>query len=347
MSSDAASPELARPVRAVGPGPDADSLRAAYLDLLKLCLCDVTSGSSREVMYDQQKRVYFRDLLTEAELWRRVEGKDWPLQGLTMVGLPRLDDLQACVESVVRDGVEGDLIEAGAWRGGASILIRATLNSLGARDRTLWVADSFEGFPQPEDEGAQADQAVESEMSGFDFLAPGLEAVEASFERLGCREGVRFVPGFFEETMSGLAGGRWSLIRLDADTYKATKLALETLYPGLAAGGYLILDDYFHPFLPESCKRAVDDFRVERGIVEPIEQIDWTGGRWRRESKPEEPPATSDGAGNVSPRRAATRVAPRPIPSARELNLEDEVVELQTRIRALEAELEECRSARA
>ena len=66
-----------------------------------------------------------------------MRGADWPFSGLTMVGLKRLDDLQACVESVVADGVEGDVIEAGAWRGGASILARATLDSLGADDRLV------------------------------------------------------------------------------------------------------------------------------------------------------------------------------------------------------------------
>ena len=64
-----------------------------------------------------------------------------------MVGLNRLDDLQACVESVVRDGVEGDLIEAGTWRGGASILMRATLDSLGATDRTVLRRRLVPGLP--------------------------------------------------------------------------------------------------------------------------------------------------------------------------------------------------------
>ncbi len=116
------------------------------------------------------------------------------MQGLTMVGLNRLDDLQACVEAVVRDGVAGDLIEAGAWRGGASILMRATLDSLGARDRTVYVADSFQGFPAADDQG---------HLNATDFLAVPLEEVEANFARLGLEAGVRFVPGFFAETLPG------------------------------------------------------------------------------------------------------------------------------------------------
>jgi hypothetical protein len=326
-----------------GPQSDVRGLRAAYLDLLKLCLCDLGAQSTREIMWDDQKRAYFRDLQGEAEFWRRAEGKDWPLAGLTMVGLPRLRDLQACVEYVIEDHVEGDLIEAGAWRGGASILMRATLDSLGADDRTVWVADSFQGFPKAEENGTAADRDLALELSGEDYFAPTLEEVRGYFARFGCDRGVRFVPGFFEETMSGIRGRRWALVRLDADTYKATMVTLEALYPGLSAGGFLVIDDYFHPFLPESCRKAVDDFRERHGITEPIEQIDWNGGRWRRESGSEAaaaPALTPVDPGHEScldhdpPHRSP------PVPSARELHLQDDLQTLQSRIRELEARLE-------
>ena len=118
-----------------------------------------------------------------------------------MAGLRRLDDLQACVEAIVRDGVEGDLIEAGTWRGGASILMRATLDALGADDRTVWVADSFQGFPAADAGDARADRLPRRPI----------EEVRANFARLGYEQGVRFVAGFFEDTLPGLAGGagRW------------------------------------------------------------------------------------------------------------------------------------------
>jgi hypothetical protein len=198
---------------------------------------------------------------------------DWPLQGLTMVGLGRLDDLQSCVESIVAEGIEGDVIETGAWRGGASILVRATLDSLGD-DRTVWVADSFQGF-HPGD-GADS-EAVR--LSAFDYLAVPVEEVRESFARLGCDRNVRFVPGFFEDTLAGLSGQRWAMVRLDADTYEPTRLGLEHLYPGLVPGGYLIVDDY-GSF--QGCRQAVDQFRSAHGITEPLEVVDSTCVRWRR-----------------------------------------------------------------
>jgi O-methyltransferase len=262
----------AREPRAAGPGPETEALRTAYLDLLKLCLCDLAGTTTLSVGAMPDRTVMSRELRGEARRLRAA-GMDWPLQGLTMVGLGRLDDLQACVESVVGDGVDGDLIEAGSWRGGASILMRATLDSLGD-DRTVWVADSFQGFPStdaPEDGGA--------DLSGYDFLAAPLDEVRDSFARFGCERGVQFVPGFFEHTLPPLAGHEWALVRLDADTYEPTRIALECLYPGLAVGGHLVLDDY-GSF--EGCRRAVDEFRGEHRIAEPLERIDFTGARWRR-----------------------------------------------------------------
>jgi O-methyltransferase len=263
----------ARDAVARGPGPDTEALRAAYLDLLKLCLCDLAGTSTVSVGAMPDGTVVSRELRGD-ERRLRAAGMDWPQQGLTMVGLGRLDDLQTRVETVVAEGVEGDLIEAGAWRGGASILMRATLDCLGD-DRSVWVADSFQGFPEGP---APADGSVD--LRAFDFLAVPLEEVRQSFARFGCERGVRFVRGFFEQTLPGLAGTRWAIVRLDADTYEATRQALRCLYAGLSVGGYLIVDDYASF---DGCRRAVDDFRREHGIAEPLEKVDWTCVCWRRQ----------------------------------------------------------------
>jgi O-methyltransferase len=329
---------------------DAETLRTAYLELLKLSLCDLAGAGTREVRWTGDKRVFWRALTDEQQLAHRREGKDWPLDGLTMIGLRRLGDLQRCVETVVRDGVAGDLIEAGAWRGGASILMRATLDSLGARERTLWVADSFRGFPPADQSGSAADQELEADMNQIGYLAPSLASVRGYFARFGVDRSVRFVPGFFEQTMDGLRGRGWALIRLDSDTYRATRLSLDALYDGLAGGGYVIVDDYFHPYLPRSCRLAVDEFRAERGIEDPIEQIDWSGARWRKTAPaPAGPGHDGPGAAETAdaPESAAELDAPDapgapgndPIPSDRELQLQDQIGALRSQLDGAHDEL--------
>ena len=315
--------KAARPPQAAGPTADAEGLRRAYLELLKLALCDLAGTSTGSVSRLLDGTLASRELAGE-DRGMRAAGLDWPLHGLTMVGLNRLDDLQACVETVVRDGVEGDLVEAGAWRGGASILMRATLDTLGAGERTVYVADSFQGFPAADELG---------DLNAIDFLSVPVEEVRDSFARFGLERGVRLVPGFFEQTLPALAGGtRWALVRLDGDTYEATRTALEALYPGLAVGGHLIVDDY-GAMERRECRRAVDEFRAEHGIEDPLEQVDWTCVRWRRTHEepvgaaPEPPPAAPE---------ARTEAMPRPhtvhVPTGRELELEREVSALRQRL---------------
>jgi O-methyltransferase len=325
---------------AAGPGPDPDALRNAYLTLLKLCLCDLGGTSTVSVWKDPGGVVMARDLIGD-DLQIRALGLDWPLEGLTMVGLHRLDDLQACVESLVCDRVEGDLIEAGAWRGGASILMRATLDALGEEQRRVWVADSFAGFPEPDEAHADTKELVD-----VDYVAVPLKEVQANFARFGCDRGVEFVPGFFHETMPGLRGRRWSLLRLDGDSYEATWLTLQSLYPGLSVGGYLIIDDYG---AVEECSRAVQEFRKRHGISEPIEQVDWTCARWRRtDPTPVEEvevpgvPAARNGRG---PEQGPPRPRPVHVPHVEEIALRQRVADLERELAELRGGLAEAEAA--
>ena len=329
MPSDATHPGLAeaRTPRAVGPRADAEGLRQAYLELLKLSLCDlVGTGTTSVGRIDRDGTIASREMFGD-QLRLRAAGMDWPLHGLTMVGLNRLDDLQGCVESIVRDDVPGDLIEAGSWRGGASILMRATLDSLGGPGRTVVVADSFAGFP---DEG-------DSEWAAMEFLEVPADEVRANFARLGLDHDIELVPGFFEETMPRLAEQprRWALARLDGDTYEATWLTLNALYPQLSPGGYLVVDDYG---AIEECRRAVHDFRERHGIDEPIVKADWTCARWRRESdtpiEAEIPPPA-----RMNSRAAVDAASRAPVPTYAEHDLRREVEELRGRLAAAESEL--------
>jgi O-methyltransferase len=316
------------------PAADPDEIRRAYLDLLKLTLCDLVAPETETVEMTEAGAV--RRVLAGAELERRIAGREWPLQGLSMSGYPRLADLQECIETVIADGIPGDLIEAGVWRGGASILARATLDSLGATNRTVWLADSFEGLPPPDAEGFPEDRGMD--LHTIDFLAVSQADVRANFARLGLDHGVRFVEGFFNETLPALRGRRWALIRLDADMYESTWQTLEALYPGLAQGGYVIFDDYGDI---EEGRRAMDDFRRRRGIETPLEWVDHTCVRWRREEPPEE--LADEPAADPERERQSAIELRRPglplIKSEREVDLEHQIKLLRGRIAELETEL--------
>src|SRR5260370_721437 len=108
--------------------------------------------------------------------WRRWEfrplraiGRDWPAEDETMIGQVRLDHLHQCVEQVLEQGVPGDLMEAGVWRGGACILMRAVLKAFDDRERIVWAADSFAGMPTPD--GRYAEDAGDTHWKHNDVLA--------------------------------------------------------------------------------------------------------------------------------------------------------------------------------
>lgn len=275
---------------------DSELAPCLYLDLMKRCLTrslfpeslskSVVSPRLRDqplvwFVYSLLKRLMEPlglELLRRGNRADRAAGRDWPSDAETMVGLSRLGNLQDCVTDVLRTAVPGDLIEAGVWRGGACIFMRAILKAYGNQDKTVWVADSFQGLPRPD--GRLGQDEADPHWQYADVLAVPLDQVKYNFERYGLLDRqVRFLPGWFSDTLPTAPIQRISVLRLDGDMYSSTMDALTALYPKLSSGGYAIVDDY--GAVP-ACRQAVDDYRREHGIQDPLRQIDWTGVYWKR-----------------------------------------------------------------
>jgi O-methyltransferase len=206
----------------------------------------------------------------------RRDGRNWPYYADTMMGLTRLDHLQHCVETVLREGIPGDLIETGVWRGGGCILMRGVLAAHRVTDRTVYVADSFRGFPPIERAQDIGDDPDESHA----YLAVSLETVRENFRRYRLLdEQVVFLEGWFKVTLPDAPITQLAILRLDGDMYGSTMDALTALYPKLAPGGFCIIDDYG---AIDACRQAVTDYRAAEGITTEIQTIDWTGVYWRK-----------------------------------------------------------------
>jgi O-methyltransferase len=217
-----------------------------------------------------------------ASVQDRHEGRDFPQTAETMAGHLRLENVRHCIASVLHDGVAGDLIETGVWRGGTSIFMRAVLAAHGVDDRTVWVADSFEGLPTPSADAHPVDRRYD--LDGFSELAVGLDQVKANFAKYGLLdEHVQFLAGWFKDTLAAAPIEQLAVARLDGDLYESTIDAITALYPKLSLGGYLIVDDYNAPLFADACGQAIRDYRAQHAISEPIQTIDWTGVYWRRE----------------------------------------------------------------
>jgi O-methyltransferase len=264
-----------------------------YLDLMKKCLTRIAFperyASIKPPRTIPRKLAWnlCRKLLSplELEIVRRKEfdpraregGLDWPCEAETMVGIKRLDNLEVCITEVLRRGVPGDLIETGVWRGGASIFMRAVLKAHGDTQRTVWLADSFHGLPKPNPEKYPADAGDESWRNAA--LAIPVEEVEANFRKYDLLDGqVRFLVGWFRDTLPTAPMDKLAVLRLDGDMYESTFDALTHLYPKLSQRGYAIIDDYAIP----GCRAAVEDYRANQHIKEPLVSIDHYAKYWQR-----------------------------------------------------------------
>lgn len=208
---------------------------------------------------------------------RRTNGRDWPFVGYTMVGLKRLDNIQRCIETIVETNVPGDLMETGVWRGGAGIFMRAVLKRLGAGDRKVWLADSFDGMPAPTPTDLALD--AHADHTADRQLAVSLEQVQANFRRFDLLdEQVGFIKGWFADTLPNAPVVKLALLRLDGDLYESTRVALESLYPRVSPGGFVIVDDFGDW---AGCRKAVEDYRAKHGIAAEIQPIDGFGVFWQ------------------------------------------------------------------
>ena len=199
----------------------------------------------------------------------------------SMTSPERLLALRDAVRHVCRHGIEGDIVECGVWRGGSMLAAALTLLECGAR-RQIHLFDTFEGMPPP----AAADRdltgvsaatllAAEQRESGDTWAFSPLDQVRANLRSTGYpAELVRFVPGRVEETIPEAAPERIAVLRLDTDWYESTRHELEHLYPRLAVGGVLIVDDYGHW---QGARRAVDEYLAASGARLLLSRIDYTG----------------------------------------------------------------------
>lgn len=244
-----------------------------YLDLLKRSLTNTLRRREPDVDGGQMRFIH--------EFNRHY------IQGgaVSMLPLVRFDNLRDCIVDVVRSGVPGDLVETGVWRGGATIFMRGALKALGVLDRKVWVADSFEGLPEPDAEKFPAEAKahhgpVMKEL--FNHLEASIDEVRANFAAYGLLdEQVVFLKGWFKDTLPSAPIGRLAILRLDGDYYESTMDALESLYDKVSPGGYVIVDDYGEGTWTY-CKDAVDEFRARRGITDPLVRVDTPCVFWKR-----------------------------------------------------------------
>jgi O-methyltransferase len=210
----------------------------------------------------------------DIELYRRVGP-------YTMTTPPRIYALVRAVEYVAARGLPGALVECGVWRGGSMMAAALTLLRLGVTDRELYLYDTFSGMPPPSEEDTTrsgeraADLLAHGDTDSDIWAIASLDDVREAVLGVGYpAERIHFVEGAVEDTLPDNAPDEIALLRLDTDWYASTKHELVHLYPRLARGGVLILDDYGYW---QGARRAVDEYFAANGEPLLLNRIDGTG----------------------------------------------------------------------
>jgi len=197
-------------------------------------------------------------------------------EGISMLGEHKLDTLRYCTEDCLRNNIQGDIIETGVWKGGATIYLAGILKAHGNKDKKVFVADSFAGLPPP-DAAKWPEDKGDTSYKRTD-LAISAQDVKDNFRKFNLlSENIIFIKGFFEHSLQSADIQKLAILRLDGDMYGSTMTVLEQLYHKLEIGGYLILDDW----LISGARQALLDFRERLGIKEALYE-DFSGVFWKK-----------------------------------------------------------------
>jgi O-methyltransferase len=232
------------------------------------------AGNNGETQVEPEQHAFPFDFdEADKELYRRVGP-------YTMTTPPRVYALVRAVEYVVARGVPGAIVECGVWRGGSMMAAALTLLRLDAADRELYLYDTFAGMPPPTDVDTTrsgeraADLLAEGDEESHIWAIASLADVrDTVLSTHYPQERIHFVEGLVEDTLPATAPDQIALLRLDTDWYSSTKHELEQLYPRLAPGGVMILDDYGHW---QGARQAVDEYLAANRISLLLNRVDGT-----------------------------------------------------------------------
>lgn len=196
---------------------------------------------------------------------------------LTLIRNDGLTNIENLLRIVEFEGVVGDFVETGVWKGGAVIFAKYIINKLGLNSK-VYVCDSFRGLPKPNPKYTADKGDIHHTVSHLNIPK---SVVEDNFKRYDLLDdNVVFVEGWFSDTMPELKKqiDKISILRLDGDMYESTIVVLENLYDLVSDGGYIIIDD----FSLDGARQATIDFRAKYDITSPLIKVNHTIFYWKK-----------------------------------------------------------------
>lgn len=201
----------------------------------------------------------------------------------TLTTPERIAALCNAVNYIVKNNIEGDIVECGVWRGGSSMAAIDTLISNKDLSREIYLYDTFEGMSAPTEDdkvlsGTSAKELMDSSNREDPTSVWCYSTIEEVQQNVGSlnypKNKIHYVKGMVEDSIPATLPGKIAILRLDTDFYESTKHELHHLYPLLVPGGVIIIDDYGHW---EGARKAVDEYIETQKLPLLLNRIDYTG----------------------------------------------------------------------
>jgi O-methyltransferase len=264
--------------------------KSAFITLIIILRSEETTGMKRVIKKILNKYNY--DIVKVAGLQAQVIPGDFDdhhkkvlnkVGKFTMTSPFRIFSLVEAVKYVVKNKIEGSIVECGVWKGGSMMAVAETLKALDETTRHLYLYDTYEGMSEPTEydktyTGDDASKLLNDNTDREKNLVWAYSALDTVKENMQSTdypaENITYIKGKVEDTIPQTMPSKIALLRLDTDWYESTKHELIHLYPLLQKGGVLILDDYGHW---AGAKRAVDEYISQNALPILLNRIDETG----------------------------------------------------------------------
>jgi O-methyltransferase len=163
------------------------------------------------------------------------------------------------LKRVLDTGVEGDVVELGCYEGTSALFFGRLLKGVSS-DKKMWLYDSFEGLP---DKTTEDDSAM-----GAQFKQGELKASKAVLAKNFVKAGLKIPEikrAWFYELDPGDLPDKVCFAFLDGDFYESILDSLKLVWPKMAQGSTLIIDDYQNAALPGAAQ-AVNEFFANKNV---------------------------------------------------------------------------------
>jgi O-methyltransferase len=189
-----------------------------------------------------------------------------------------------CAKYIAVAKVPGVVVECGVANGSQVGMMSRALND--ANDpRRFHLFDSFEGIPMagPKDTEQPGIGRIQHDVNAplterlrtSGVSACSADQVKTNLRKWGCFGEFSYHRGWFQDTVPHFHSTLpIALLRLDGDLYESTMVCLEHLYPLVAPGGLVVIDDY----ALAGCATAVNEYLFDHQPNVRIHVEDVGGG---------------------------------------------------------------------